>query len=227
MSSIKTTDLFDVKNFAHKKLFEASVYPWEVLKNLNAYLMEQKLGKIETKIPEGAYLVDPELISIGKGTVVEPGAYIKGPCIIGENCQIRQGAYIRGNVIVGDGSVVGHVSELKSAILLIDAHAAHFAYVGDSILGNRVNLGAGNICANLRLDHSEIFVEWNGEKLSTGTKKLGAILGDDTQLGCNSVANPGTITGKGVKVSPCINFGGFIPENSILKMKERPLVVAK
>lgn len=226
MFSIKADNLFDVSAFTHKELFTSSEYPWEVLSKLNAYLLKQKLGKIEIEIPEGVFLVNPETISIGKGTVVEPGAYIKGPCIIGENCQIRQGAYLRGNVLVGDRSVVGHVSELKSVVMLNDAHAAHFAYVGDSILGNRVNLGAGTICSNLRLDNKEVCINWEGKKIGTGTRKLGSILGDDTQLGCNCVANPGTITGKKVNVFPCVNFGGVIPENSTVKMPAKPVVVS-
>lgn len=226
MFSIKTDNLFDVSAFKHKELFTSSEFPWEVLKKLNTYLLQQKLGRIEVEIPEGVYLVDPETIFIGKGTVIEPGAYIKGPCIIGENCQIRQGAYLRGNVLVGDRCVVGHVSELKSVVMLNDAKAAHFSYVGDSILGNDVNLGAGSICSNLRIDHAEISVKWNGGQIGTGTNKLGAILGDGTQIGCNAVANPGSVTGKHAAVFPCVNFGGVVPENAKVKMMEKPVVVA-
>lgn len=226
MFSIKTENLFDVCAFKHKELFTSSEYPWEVLNKLNAYLLKQQLGKIEIEVPEGIFLINPETISIGKGTIIEPGAYIKGPCIIGENCQIRQGAYLRGNILIGDRSVVGHVSELKSVVMLNDSHAPHFAYVGDSILGNRVNLGAGTICSNLRLDRNEVIIKWDGKQYGTGTKKLGSILGDDTQVGCNCVANPGTITGKQVFTYPCVNFGGVIPEGSIVKMLDKPVVVA-
>lgn len=203
------------------------MYPWEVLGKINAYLKSLPLGKTGVGIPHGADLIHPELISIGKGTVIEPGAYIKGPCVIGENCTIRQGAYIRGDVIVGDHCVVGHDSELKNSIMLNESNAAHFAYVGDSILGNKVNLGAGSKLANFRLDHKEIYVYFDGEKVFTGRRKLGAILGDGTQIGCNSVTNPGVITGKNVQCHPCINFTGFIPEDSIITPAHPPIIIKK
>lgn len=225
MSSIRTVQLFDLDQFFHKELLLSSEYPWDALQKLNTYLLQQPLGEIEVEIPEGAFLINPETISIGKGTVIEPGAYIKGPCIIGENCQIRHGAYIRGNVLIGDRCVVGHASELKTVIMLNESLAPHFAYVGDSILGNRVNLGAGTICSNLRMDHAEIIVKLNGDQWRSGSKKLGAILGDGTQTGCNSVCNPGTITGKNVSIFPCMHVTGVIPENSIVKMRDKPVVV--
>lgn len=214
---ITPSDLFDLSEFKHAYIFHGCQYPWEVLPKIENYLKSKVLGKIEVGIPKEAHLLHPELISIGKGTVVEPGAYIKGPCIIGENCQIRQGAYIRGNVIVGDHCVIGHDTEVKNTIFLNRAQAAHFAYLGDSILGNYVNLGAGTKCANLRLDHGEISIILDGEKIQTKLKKFGAILGDETQLGCNSVTNPGTITGKKVFCYPCVNFGGIIPEEKTVK----------
>jgi len=219
--------LFDLSTFKHASIFDGCVYPWEVLNKIHAYLKSLPLGKTGVGIPHGADLIHPELISIGKGTVIEPGAYIKGPCIIGENCTIRQGAYIRGDVIVGDQCVVGHDSELKNSIMLNGSNAAHFAYVGDSILGNKVNLGAGSKLANFRLDHKEIYIHFNGEKISTGRRKFGAILGDGTQIGCNSVANPGVITGKNVQCYPCINFSGFIPEESIIMSPQPPIIIKK
>ena len=219
--------LFELSTFKHARIFENCVYPWEVLGKIHAYLKSIPLGKTGVGIPQGTDLIHPELISIGKGTVIEPGAYIKGPCIIGENCTIRQGAYIRGDVIVGDHCVVGHDSELKNSIMLNGSNAAHFAYVGDSILGNKVNLGAGTKLANFRLDHKEINLYFNGEKISTGRRKFGAILGDGTQIGCNSVTNPGVITGKNVECYPCLNFSGLIPENSIIMPQAPPVIVKK
>lgn len=210
--------LFDLSEFRHAAIFDRCRYPWEALNKISDYLKTIELGNVK-EIP-GVHLIDPELIFIGKGTVIEPGAYIKGPCVIGENCSIRQGAYIRGDLIAGDRCVIGHDTEVKNSIFLNEANAAHFAYVGDSILGNKVNLGAGTKLANLRFDHEEIVIE----KIRTGRKKLGAILGDGTQTGCNSVANPGTVTGKNVKCSPCINFGGFIIESSLIKSGQLPVV---
>lgn len=208
---------FDLTLCPFSSLFKKETYVWEALNELQSYFQDIELGKIEIEIQEGIFLVNPELISIGRGTVVEPGVYIKGPCVIGENCQIRQGAYLRGNVLTGNQCVIGHDTEVKNSILLNRAQAAHFAYLGDSILGNQVNLGAGTKCANLRLDHGLIQVHYQGEKINTGLKKFGAIIGDKSQLGCNSVSNPGTLMGKGALCYPCTNFGGWIPDNHVVK----------
>src|SRR5690625_2885062 len=140
---------FDLSQFEHAALFDDRDPVWEVLKKIGYYLLCESLGGILGKVEKGAYLINPEMISIGKGTVVEAGAYIKGPCISGENCEIRHGAYIRGKLIMGNGCVIGHATEVKNTVFFDKAKAGHFAYVGDSILGNRVNLGAGTKCANL------------------------------------------------------------------------------
>lgn len=211
--------LFDLSEFQHADLFNDCQYVWQVLNKISRYLDSYSFGTMNGIIEPGAHISNPLTVSIGKGTIVESGAYIQGPCIIGENCQIRHGAYIRGNVITGDSCVIG--SELKNAILLNHANAPHFNYVGDSILGNRVNLGAGVKCANLRLDHKEISLHLEGKKMMTGLRKFGAILGDDTQIGCNAVILPGTITGKKVFCHPCISFGGVIAENSIICQSKR------
>lgn len=174
----------------------------------------------------GVFLVDPHLISIGEGTVLEPGCYIKGPCIIGKNCTVRHGAYIRGDVITGDSCVIGHETEMKNTLMMNYAHAAHFAYLGDSILGNNVNLGAGVKCANLKLDGSDITISYHGNKIPLRLRKLGAICGDSVQLGCNAVTNPGTLIGKGSKCYPCANFGGFIPPYSIVKPNTQISIVS-
>lgn len=206
---------FDLQNFLHKNLFTDCEFVWEPLSKIKDYLQKQELGFIDTFIPEKATLVNEELISIGKGTVVEPGAHIQGPCIIGENCQIRQGAYIRGNFICGDFCVIGHGTEVKNSIFLNHAQAAHFAYVGDSILGNQTNLGAGTICANLRFDKKPIRLFFNGRSVDTHLKKFGAIFGDLSQSGCNSVTNPGTLIGKRALISPCSNAKGIIREGRV------------
>ncbi len=157
-----------------------------------------------TVLYAGSILFDDN-ISIGDGSVVEPGAFIKGPTIIGRNTEIRQGAYIRGNCLVGDRCVVGHTTEMKSAVLLNNAKAGHFAYIGDSVLGNNVNLGAGTKIANLKIIDSDIFLKFKGKIYRTGLRKFGAILGDGVQTGCNSVTSPGTLIGKESLVYPNIH----------------------
>jgi len=165
----------------------------------------------------GSILFDDN-ISIGEGTVVEPGALIKGPTIIGRNTEVRQGAYIRGDCLVGDRCVVGHTTEMKSAVMLNNAKAGHFAYIGDSILGNNVNLGAGTKLANLKIIGSEINLKIEGKMYKTGLRKFGAILGDDVETGCNSVTNPGTLLGKTSIVYPNANVkSGYHPPRSIIK----------
>lgn len=187
---------FSLGDFAHKELWQEDKPVWHPLHLLKEYLFQKPPRSIEIPIPEGVFLKNPETISIGKGTVIEPGAYIQGPCVIGKNCVISHCAYVRPFVILGDGCHLGHASEIKGSILLDGAKATHFVYVGDSILGRDVNLGAGVKCANLRLDHKEICCSYQEKKIPTGLKKFGAIVGDRTQIGCNSVLNPGTLVGK-------------------------------
>jgi len=164
-------------------------------------------------------------IYIGEGTVVEPGALIKGPSIIGNHTEVRQGAYLRGNCLIGDRCVVGHTTEVKHSIMLDDAKAGHFAYIGDSVLGNHVNLGAGTKLANLKIVDVEMKLMVEGKVYETGLRKLGAILGDYTETGCNSVTSPGTLLGKASLVYPCVNVpGGFYPERSIVGIKTKDVL---
>ncbi|MDN3509157.1 MAG: UDP-N-acetylglucosamine diphosphorylase [Candidatus Neptunochlamydia sp.] len=179
---------------------------WESLKNLRSYLDSLSLGEIECPIPPNITLVNAERISIGKGSVIEPGAYIEGPCVIGRDCQIRHGAYLRGYVLTGDRCVIGHSTEAKHAIFLNDSKAPHFNYVGDSILGNYVSIGAGVICANFRLDKEEVIVDVEGEIYQTGITKFGAVLGDSSQLGCNTVINPGVLLRKRTYSRACTSI---------------------
>lgn len=208
---------FDLSQFSHAAIFNNIDQVWKTLSQIGPYLAQIQLGQIDGDISPQAYLIDPHLITIGKGTIVEPGAYIKGPCIIGENCQVRHGAYLRGNIITGNNCVLGHASEFKNVLILNDAHAAHFAYVGDSILGNHVNLGAGTRLANLKLDRSQVTIKHNNQKIPSGLKKFGAILADHVQTGCNSVLNPGTLMGKAALCYPCINFGGVVQDKQIIR----------
>lgn len=223
-SDLTPAYFFDTSAFFHAAIFRNVNQVWEVLTHLHAYIMSLPLGKIEIAIPPGAFLKNPDWISIGPGTVVEEGAYIRGPCVIGSHCTVRQGAYIRGDFLCGDRCVIGHDTEIKNALFLNDVHAAHFAYVGDSILGNHVNLGAGTKCANLKLDNSFVEVAFGEERLPTQLRKFGAILGDYTQIGCNAVTNPGTLLGKRVLCYPCLNVGGVIPSNSIIKNEAKVII---
>ncbi len=169
-------------------------------------------------IQAGVSLMDDE-IYIGPGTVVESGAMIKGPTIIHDYTEIRQGAYIRGNVLVGDKCVVGHTTEMKSAIMLGGSKAGHFAYIGDSILG-KVNLGAGTKLANLKIIESKVILNINNKKYETGLRKFGAILADGVETGCNSVTTPGSILGKNTLLYPNGTARGYYPPNSVVKVKQ-------
>lgn len=169
-----------------------------------------------TVILPGAFLSNDKIM-IGPGTIVEPGAMIKGPAIIGSRSEIRQGAYIRGDCLVGNGCVVGHTTEMKGSIMFDGAKASHFAYVGDSILGRDVNLGAGTKLANLKMIAGSITVTVDKKRYDTGRRKLGAILGDHTETGCNSVTSPGTLMGpSSVVYSGVAVPGGYYPRRTIV-----------
>lgn len=174
-------------------LFAECVYVWDAFEKISSYIETFPLGTHNGVVSPDAYLIHPEKIFIDEGVIVEPGAYIQGPCVLGKGSVVRHGAYLRGNVITEENCVIGHTTEVKNSIFLKGAKAAHFAYVGDSILGNDVNLGAGTKLANLRMDRKTIYAYTQmGEKIDTGRKKIGAILGDGAQTGCNVVTNPGT-----------------------------------
>ncbi len=219
MEDFLTEYFFDLEDFAYKDAFQGCSYVWEALGKLTEFLDGQELGKIECPVPEGVHLENPELISIGAGTKIEPGAFIRGPCLIGQACEIRHGAYVRGYVIAGDRCVIGHDTEIKSSILLNDVSAGHFNYVGDSILGNRVNLGAGVKLANLRLDKKSVPILHEDQKIFTQLKKLGALIGDGAQIGCNAVTNPGAVLGKRTLCAPCEVISGYI--SSKLKQRQK------
>lgn len=165
----------------------------------------------------GAYLLSLDVF-IAPGSVVEPGALLNGPIIIGARCELRQGAYLRGDCVVGDGCVVGHTTEMKHSVMLNGAKAGHFAYIGDSILGNRTNLGAGTKLANLKMIDTPVVVSVQGKRHDTGLRKFGAVLGDDSATGCNSVTNPGTLLGRGCLVWPCVSVkSGYYQDRSIIR----------
>ena len=183
----------------------------------NQAIQVYRRGKILTGaavILPGAYLSNDKII-IGSGTIIEPGVFIKGPAIIGKDTEVRQGAYLRGDCLVGNGCVIGHTTEVKSSIMLDGAKASHFAYVGDSILGRNVNLGAGTKLANLKMIPRSIAITADNKRFKTGRRKLGAILGDGTETGCNSVTSPGTLLGPHSIVYPGVAVpGGYYPEKT-------------
>ncbi len=223
---IAHADLFDLTQTAHAELFSEIEYGWEVLPLLKEYLQykaedAQILGTVE----EGAFV--DKGVAIGKGTTVEAGAVIKGPAIIGENCEIRTSAYIRGGVIVGDNCIVGNSTEVKNSLLFNGVAIAHFNYVGDSVLGQNVHLGAGVILSNLKTPPSEIVIHTLEQEYPTGLDKLGAIIGDNVEIGVNAVLNPGTIIGPGTMIYPLASVRGVIPSNVILKVRQEQEVTIK
>lgn len=194
---------------------DLNVRPSRSGNNVQAFDGDRPLEGAAIIMP-GAYLFDDEII-IGARTVIEPGALIKGPTVLGEDTEVRQGAYIRGNCLIGSRCVVGHATEIKGSIMLDGAQAGHFAYIGDSILGLNVNLGAGTKLANLKMVPGTVMIPVNRKYHNTGRRKLGAILGDRTETGCNSVTSPGTLMGPGSIVYSGISVpGGYYPDSSYI-----------
>ena len=219
---LSPADLFDLQDFACRDLFDGLTYAWEAIPAIGAYLARYRARAGDSNVVAGTVMENATLLGagiwIGEGTVVEPGALIKAPALIGRHCEIRHGAYLRGNVILGDHAVVGHASEVKNAVLLNHAQAPHFAYVGDSILGNRVNLGAGTKLANLKIVEGNVTVRASGQVYDTGLRKFGALIGDDVEIGCNSVTSPGTVLSRGCLVYANTTVRGFIPPHRIVRM---------
>jgi NDP-sugar pyrophosphorylase family protein len=224
MHALQASDYFDLQQYEHRALFVEGAYVWEAIDQIAAYMQTYPFAHGNQPYA-GVTFVKPESFAIGEGTLIEPGAHIEGPCIIGKRCQIRCGAYLRPNVIVGDECVIGHGSEVKNSILLDAVHMAHFNYGGDSIFGNRCNLGAGAVCANFKFDGSAVVVHVSGEHYVTKRRKLGAILGDGAQVGCNAVTNPGTLIGRNSLLYPCTNYGGVAPADSLIR-REGAVVIA-
>lgn len=205
--------------------FPASAAPWEWLKKIAAALADGPFGPLELKIPPGVQVEGNVWLH---PTVKLPAfAVIQGPAWIGAKTDIRPGAFIRGNVIVGEGCVLGNSSEFKNCLLMDGVQAPHFNYVGDSILGNRAHLGAGAICSNLRLDQGEVTVRLPHETVRTGLRKFGAILGDQAEVGCNAVLNPGTLLGPRALVMPAMAFGGVLPGATIARVRQSVTTIVR
>ena len=216
---LSPSDFFNLDDYEHKDLFHDSrvEYVWDAIKLLAEFLDQLIVPDIQGEVMDGAVLQGNK-IYIGPGAVVEPGAMIKSPAYIGAKSEVRQGAYLRGNVLVGSACVIGHTTEVKNAIFLDGAHAAHFAYVADSIVGNRVNLGAGTKLANLKLDGANVVVRTQGRSYDTSLRKFGAVLGDGVQIGCNAVLNPGTLLGAGCIVYAMALVRGYYPPRTRIKV---------
>ena len=204
---------FDLSNFIHRDLFAGSEYVWDFLTRLSDYVIQNLQPAIAGTVMPGAFVGDN--VHIGKGTVVQPGAWIHGPAIIGDNCEIRHGAYVGANTITGDGVVIGHASEVGNSVFLNDSRAPHFAFVGHSVLGNKVNLGAGTKISNYKVTATNIKVGG----VDTGLLKVGVLIGDNSSLGCNSVLQPGSLLGRHVYSYPLALIRGFVPSSTIIKVR--------
>ncbi len=212
MEHLQIKNLYNLEETIAVSLFDGAVYPWELLPKIGTYIVE--LGKT---LPADKYEKRGENIWIAKSATVAPTACVNGPCIIDEDAEIRHCAYIRGNAIVGKGAVVGNSTELKNVILFNKVQVPHYNYVGDSILGYKSHMGAGSITSNVKSDKTLVVVKSPQGNIETGLKKMGAMLGDNVEVGCNSVLNPGTVIGRGSNVYPTSMVRGYVAADSIYK----------
>ncbi len=212
MEQFTIKELYTLEETIAADLFEGAVYPWELLPKISAFIVE--LGE---KLPKDRYTEVKEHVWVANNATVAPSAFINGPTIIDEEAEIRHCAFIRGNAIVGKGAVVGNSTELKNVVLFNKVQVPHYNYVGDSILGFKAHMGAGSITSNVKSDKTLVVVKNGDEKIETGLKKFGAMLGDHVEVGCNSVLNPGTIIGPNSNIYPTSCVRGCIPAGSIYK----------
>ena len=214
MEECKIKNLYNLNETIAKELLEKSTYPWEVLPEIEKYILE--IGK---NLDEEEYDKVGENVWIAKNAKVAPTAYINGPTIIGKNAEIRHCAFIRGNAIVGENAVVGNSTELKNVILFNNVQVPQYNNVGDSILGYKSHMGAGSITSNVKSDKKLVIIKNGKEKIETNRKKVGAMIGDGVEVGCGSILNPGTVVGRNSNIYPLSSVRGVIPENSIYKNK--------
>lgn len=212
MEELKITNLFNLNETIAAGIFDGLTYPWEALPLIGSYIMQ--LG---ASLSPEEYDWNEDNIWIAKSAKVAPTASITGPCIIGPDAQIRHCAFIRGNAIVGEGAVVGNSTELKNVILFNKVQVPHYNYVGDSILGYKSHMGAGSITSNVKSDKTLVEVKNEGEIIKTGLKKMGAILGDNVEVGCGSILNPGSVIGPGTNIYPLSSVRGYVKAGSIYK----------
>ena len=207
----KIVDLFDLDHTLAKEYLQGFTYPWEALKGIKDLII--KLGP---SLGEEYEEISPQ-VWVHKTATVFPTAYIGAPCIIGPNTEVRHGAFIRSSALVGADCVVGNSVELKNVILFDNVQTPHYNYVGDSILGYKSHMGAGSITSNVKSDKQLVVIKSADGEIETGIKKVGAMLGDFVEVGCNSVCNPGTIIGRHSNIYPTSSVRGVVPENSIYK----------
>jgi len=205
-------DLYDLNETIAADIFAQKTYPWEVLADISDYIV--KLG---STLDASEYEKKGDNIWIARSAVVAPTAYINGPCIIGKDAEVRHCAFIRGSAIVGDGAVVGNSTELKNVILFNKVQVPHYNYVGDSILGFKAHMGAGSITSNVKSDKLHVIIKNGEEQIDTGRKKVGAFLGDNVEVGCGSVLNPGTVIGRNSNIYPLSSVRGVVASDSIYK----------
>lgn len=214
METCKIANLYNLEETIARDLFDGAVYPWEVLPKISSFILQ--LGS--TLDPE-EYEKRGEDIWVAKSATVAPTAYIHGPAIIGKGAEVRHCAFIRGNAIVGEGAVVGNSTELKNVVLFNKVQVPHYNYVGDSILGYKAHMGAGSITSNVKSDKKLVVVKDGKERMETGLKKFGAMLGDEVEVGCGSVLNPGTVVGPHSNIYPLSSVREVVPANSIYKKR--------
>lgn len=214
MENCKIINLYSLDETIAKDLLLKYTYPWEVLPHISEYILQ-----IGEKLPKDEYEQIDKDIWIHKTANVYKSAYIHGPAIICKDAEVRHCAFIRGNAIVGEGAVVGNSTELKNVILFNKVQVPHYNYIGDSILGYKAHMGAGSITSNVKSDKKLVIIKDGEKNIETGLKKVGAMLGDNVEVGCGSVLNPGSIIGKGTNIYPLSSVRGVVPENSIYKSK--------
>lgn len=214
MEGCKIRNLFNLNETIAAKLFDAAEYPWEVLPKISAFITE--LGET---LSEEEYEKRGENVWVAKSAKVAPTACINGPAIIGKDAEVRHCAFIRGNAIVGEGAVVGNSTELKNVVLFNKVQVPHYNYVGDSILGYKAHMGAGSITSNVKSDKTLVVVKDGQERIETGLKKFGAMLGDEVEVGCGSVLNPGTVIGPHSNIYPLSSVREVVPAGSIYKKR--------
>ena len=211
-SQLPVAKLFDLSQTQAETLLNRFQYPWEALPHIKEFILA--LGP---SLPKDEYEEIKENVWAAKSAVIFPTAYLNGPVIIGKNTEVRHGAFIRGSALVGDSAVVGNSTELKNVILFNNVQVPHYNYVGDSILGYRSHMGAGSITSNVKSAKTLVTVKYEGEKIATGLKKFGAILGDCVEVGCNSVLNPGSVICPNSNIYPLSMVRGVVPPKSIYK----------
>lgn len=212
MDRMLIKNLYNLEETIAASFFDGAQYPWELLEEIGEYIV--KLGN---SLDPEKYEKRAENVWVARNAKVFDSAYLGGPCIIDEEAEVRHCAFIRGNAIVGKGAVVGNSTELKNVILFNKVQVPHYNYVGDSILGYKSHMGAGSITSNVKSDKTLVTIRCGEKVVETGRKKMGAMLGDGVEVGCNSVLNPGTVIGRGSSVYPTSSVRGFIPENHIFK----------